>query len=755
MGRPPQDPRDAARPPGWDDALPPDAPPPDAPPPGALPLGVPPLGAPSPGGLPRSVPPGGIPRTRPGAARLDAVPRMETVRVTAPDLRRRALQQRTRNRLVATAGGFVVLFAALLVKLSLATVFAPLRPPPARHRLASLLDHPAELAAPLPVHRAMITDRDGQILAISLPSAALYADPRQIVDPAGVAAALQRVLPDLDQVLAARRLADRHRQFVYLDRDITPNEEEAINDLGIPGIDFLPTEIRRYPMGRVAAQVLGGVDVDGNGVAGVEKYFNKRLFTDPTPLRLSIDVQVQVVLRDELARAMNEFQAVGATGIVMKVDTGEVLAMVSLPDYDANAFASAPPDARFNRAASGTYEPGSTFKLQTAAMALNDDVIHIWDRFDTIHPIHIGRFTITDFEPAHSDYALPEIIAQSSNLGASHIALLVGRDRQRAFLRANGMFAAAPIQLPESAPPQVHSKRSWGEATVMTVSFGNGIAVTPIQLITGTASLIDGGVYHDPTLLALPDGAAPPGRRVLRPEVSATMRKLMRIVVTEGTGKPARVPGFLVGAKTGTSQKVSGGGYRRHTNLSSMIAAFPMTHPRYIIYAMLDSPHGNKSTYGFSTGGWVAGPVIRDTIARIGPMLGILPAAPEQLPGLQQALYLPLAPPIPPGAPRMLHSPVGSPPEVVTPASYARPPGAGTGDAGVRSREPRRAGDGTYRAERVRARRAGGAAPPAARRAAQRALPPAGSVAGALPPPLPFPAAKGQKSATEAELARR
>jgi cell division protein FtsI (penicillin-binding protein 3) len=412
-------------------------------------------------------------------------------------------------------------------------------------------------------------------------------------------------------------------------------------------------------MGRLAAQVLGGVNVDDHGIAGVEKALDRRLLTDPRPLRLSLDLRVQAVLTEELRRAMDEFHAIGATGIVMKVDTGEVLAMVSLPDYNANKLGSAPAIARFNRAASGTYEPGSTFKLQTAAMALNDNVIHIWDRFDTIHPIHIGRFTITDFEPAHQDYALPEIIAQSSNIGASHIALLVGRARQRAFLRNNGMFAAAPIQLPESAPPQVQPKRAWGKATVMTVSFGNGIAVTPIQLITGTASLLDGGVYHAPTLLALPPGTVPPGHRVIRRSVSLMIRRLMRDVLLFGTGAPARVPGYLVGAKTGTSQKIGRGGYRLHTNLASMIAAFPMTDPKYIIYAMLDSPKGNKSTYGFSTGGFIAGPVIQHTIARIAPMLGLLPAPPDQLPLLQAALTLPLAPPVPPGAPLLDRIPGG------------------------------------------------------------------------------------------------
>ncbi len=600
-----------------------------------------------------------VPRTRPGAARLDAVPRTETVRVTAPDLRRRAAEARSRRRLGFSTAVFALLFAAVVGRLSWVTVIRPQLPPKAPHPVAALLEHPATLAAAPLVRRAMITDRHGQILAISLPAASLYADPREIIDQAKVAPQLKTALPELDLAMATRRLAETDKQFVYLAFRVTPLQEEQIIGLGIPGVEFLPTEIRRYPMGHLAAQVLGGINVDDHGIAGVEKAFDHRLMTDPKPLALSIDVRVQAVLTEELQQAMTEFQAIGATGIVMKVDTGEVLAMVSLPDYDANDLGSAPPLARFNRAASGTYEPGSTFKLQTAAMALNDGVIHIWDRFDTVHPIHIGRFTITDFEPARYDYALPEIIAQSSNIGASHIALLVGRARQRAFLRANGMFAAAPIQLAESARPQVQPKRAWGKASVMTVSFGNGIAVTPIQLITGTASLLDGGVYHKPTLRALPTGTIPPGHRVIRHAVSLMIRKLMRDVLLFGTGAPARVPGYLVGAKTGTSQKIGKGGYRQHTNLASMIAAFPMTDPKYIIYAMLDSPKGNKSTYGFSTGGFIAGPVIQHTIARIAPMLGLLPAAPEDLPALQQALALPLAPPIPPGGPLLDRVPGG------------------------------------------------------------------------------------------------
>lgn len=625
--------------------------PPPPPPPEAAPPPPPPMVA----------PPRPLPRTRQGAARHDAVPRTETVRVTAPDIHRRAAEERSRGRLRFSAAVFTALFAAVLGRLAWVTVIDPKEPPKVPHLVQDMLHpvpHPAAPRHPL-VQRAMITDRHGRILAISLPAASLYANPQEIIDPARVAAKLKTALPDLNLATATARLSETNKQFVYLAFRVTPEQEERILALGIPGLDFLHTDIRRYPMGRLAAQVLGGVNVDDHGIAGVEKAFDHRLLTDPRPLRLSLDVRVQAVLTEELRRAMDEFHATGATGIVMKVDTGEVLAMVSLPDYNANDLGTAPADARFNRAVSGAYEPGSTFKLQTASMALNDNVIHIWDRFDTLHPIHIGRFTITDFEPAHQDYALPEIIAQSSNIGASHIALLVGRARQRAFLRNNGMFAAAPIQLPESAPPQVQPKRIWGKATVMTVSFGNGIAVTPIQLITGTASLLDGGIYHAPTLLALPPGTVPPGHRVIRHSVSLMVRRLMRDVLLYGTGAPARVPGYLVGAKTGTSQKIGKDGYRLHTNLASMIAAFPMTHPKYIIYAMLDAPKGNKSTYGFSTGGFIAGPVIQRTIARIAPMLGLLPASPQALPALQASLALPLAPPIPPGQPLLDRIPGG------------------------------------------------------------------------------------------------
>ena len=557
----------------------------------------------------------------------------------------------TRSRLVITAAGFLVLYAAVVLKLADATVIQPLKPHRPEHPIAALVKDPQTIDADSLAQRAMITDRNGQILAISLPTAELFADPRQVVDPAAVAAKLKQVLPDLDDVTVVRRLNEQDKEFVFLARRITPQQEIEINNLGIPGIDFRPTEERHYPMKNVAAHVLGGVDIDEHGVAGVEKWFNKRLMTNPDPLRLSLDVRVQAVVRDALQSAIDEFKAEGGAAIVMDANTGEVLSMVSLPDYDANDFGDAPADARFNRAVSGAYEPGSTFKLQTAAMALDDGVIHIWDSFDTVHPIHIGRFTITDFEPEHHNLEVPEIVAYSSNIGASHIAVLVGAERQRAWLKRLGFFVRSPIQLPESAPPIVQPAKSWQLATIMTVSFGNGIAVTPMQLMAGTDAIVDGGIYRPPTLLALPAGDQVPGERVMQPETSEIMRKLMRLVVTAGTGTPAKVPGYLVGAKTGTSQKVGHHGYKLHENLSSMIAAFPIIAPRYLVYAMLDAPHADASTHGFTTGGWTAGPVVRTVISRVAPMLGLLPASPEQLQTEEQQVAIPLRPERPPGAP--------------------------------------------------------------------------------------------------------
>ncbi len=592
------------------------------------------------------------PAARRGAPRQGATPLMENVRVTAPDLERRAALEKTRSRLLIAAGGFMLLFGAVVAKLTDATILFPVMP---RLRAeAPVVPDPAKLAAldadgqaPVPAAaahpRALITDRNGEILAVSLPTAGLYANPKEMMDPALVAHQLKTVLPRLDEDHVRERLMAA-KQFVYLARQITPHEQMAINALGVPGIYFQAGEKRRYPQGRVAAQVLGGVDVDGRGIAGVERYFDQRLREDPEPLRLSLDVRVQGILRDELAKSIAEFTAIGGCGIVMDVRTGEVIAMVSLPDYDANLAAAAPPEQRFNRAVTGMYEPGSTFKLQTAGMALDSGAAQLWSSFDAAHDIHIGRFTITDFEGKHRMLALPEVLAYSSNLGAAHIAQAVGAERQRAWLGNMGMFDRVGIELPEAGRPIVPTIANWGEAVNLTVGFGHGIAVSPLHVVRGTAALANGGVVLRPTILAQEPGSTPrSGIRVMQQQTSDTLRKLMRLVVTDGYGKPADIPGYFVGGKTGTAEKIGAHGYKKHANVSAFMSVFPMNAPHYAVYFMLDEPHGNKSTGGYSTAGAVSAPAAGRVIAKIAPMLGLLPNLAET-PALTAALSIPMEP---------------------------------------------------------------------------------------------------------------
>jgi cell division protein FtsI (penicillin-binding protein 3) len=358
----------------------------------------------------------------------------------------------------------------------------------------------------------------------------------------------------------------------------------------------------------------------------------------------------------------------------MDVTTGEVLAMVSLPDYDANDFRTSPADDRFNRAVTGMYEPGSTFKLQTASMALDSGIVHIWDEFDASQPIHIGRFTITDFEGKHRWLYLPEVLAYSSNLGAAHIGETVGGERQRAWLKSMGMFGRVGIELPEAGMPIIQSAAAWKQVVTMTVAFGHGISVSPLHVVRGTAAVAT-GILMRPTILSVPPGEQPEGVRVMQPSTAETMRKLMRLVVTDGFGKQAEVAGYYPGGKTGTAEKVGKHGYQRgfkeSFNVAAFTSVFPMNAPRYAVYMMVDEPHGNKSTYGYSTAGWVAAPAAGHVIARAAPMLGMLPDI-QDAPAINQALAIPLEPARPPGAPR---TPVAAAPAAVGKASLPTRPG--------------------------------------------------------------------------------
>ena len=620
--------------------------------------------------------PDALPAGRPiGAERS----RTDIVKVTRPELARRAILNRTRSRLIVAASGFGVLFGAVALGLADAMVFDPAEP----RRLHAMA------AAQRPVEhqpqRGPITDRNGEILAVSLPVTALYANQREIQDPAGTARRLARILPQLDEERVTARLTG-DRQFAYIARSLTPREQQAVNSLGVPGLYFEQAERRAYPQGRAAAHILGGVDVDGNGIAGVEKYFDERLRGLRTsPLRLSIDVRVQLALRDAVQRAMTDFNGIGGTGILMDVQTGEVIGMISLPDFDLSDPVSREDrpmtreeqgnNPRFNRLTVGVYEPGSTFKLFTAAAALELGVMNVWNGYDASRPIRIGRHEINDFRGKNRWLALPEIIAYSSNLASAHMAVAIGTQRHREFMVRLQMGSRLQIELPEVALPLIPRPQDWREINTMTIGFGHGISVTPLHVVNATAALANGGILRQPTLLARPPGEVIEGTRVISERTSETMRRLMRAAVTEGSAKGADIPGYFVGGKTGTAQKTGPrGGYLENKRIAAFVGAFPMHAPRYAIYVMVDEPKPNARSHGFATAGWVAAPAAGMVIRSVAPILGMMPET-ERMAEIQASIHIPLQP----GRPAAPTRPAGTPPPRQTPAtSPASPPAPGT-----------------------------------------------------------------------------
>ena len=518
-----------------------------------------------------------------------------------------------RARLVAVTAAFALCFIVLAVRLVDLTLVRPVDDV----RLQ------AHAAAPTIDARADITDRNGVLLATSLRTASLFADPRAIANPEQVAGRLAAVLPDLDTREVAARLS-RDRAFVWIKRHLTPRQQDAVNRLGIPGLNFLKEMQRVYPQGTLAAHVLGYAGIDNRGLAGVEKHFDEALRTRPgEPLRLSVDVAVQHALRQELAVGMERFSALGAAGLVLDVETGELLALSSLPDFDPNRIRDSTDAQRFNRASLGVYEMGSTFKTFTAAAALDAGIVRLDDGYDATDPIRVARFVIRDSHAQARWLSVSEIFMYSSNIGAAKMAIDIGADRQRAFLDRLGLLRPAEIEIPESGAPMVPSP--WREITTMTVAYGHGIAVSPVQMAAGVAALVNGGIKRPTTVLRQERSGEIAGERVIAPETSEKMRRLLRLVVERGTGRQAAVAGYLVGGKTGTAEKAGAGRYRRNALVSSFVGVFPMNAPRYLVMVLLDEPKGTDETFGFATGGWTAAPIVAAIVARIAPTLGVAP----------------------------------------------------------------------------------------------------------------------------------
>jgi cell division protein FtsI (penicillin-binding protein 3) len=482
--------------------------------------------------------------------------------------------------------------------------------------------------------RPDVVDRNGEILATDVKAPSLYGEPRRIIDKDEAIELLTATLPDLETGEVRQRLSGR-KGFVWLKREITPQQQVDIHRLGIPGIGFLRENKRVYPNGPEVSHLIGLVNIDNQGIAGIEKWLDTNGLADlhragfasdrrQKPIELAVDVRVEHALRDELLKAKEHFHAKAASGIVANVKTGEIVAMVSLPDFDPNSPKEANDPDRINRLTTGVYEMGSTFKAFTLAMALDSGKVGLDSMWDARGPLHYGKFTIHDDHPLGRFLSMKEVFTYSSNVGAARIALSQGVEAHQAFLRKMGQLERLRTELPESASPIV--PKHWGELNTVTIAFGHGLSVAPLQAVMGINALANGGLLIPPTFLKRSEEDAKAlAVRVIKPETSDKMRFLMRLNAEIGTAKKADVKGYYVGGKTGTAEKVIGGHYIKKRVLNAFTAILPADNPQYQILIMLDEPQPLKETYGFITSGWNAVPTGGNVIARIAPLLGVEP----------------------------------------------------------------------------------------------------------------------------------
>ena len=482
--------------------------------------------------------------------------------------------------------------------------------------------------------RPDIIDRNGAIIATDVKTPSLFAEPRKLIDVDDAEEQLTAELPDLDAKELRERLASK-RGFVWLKREITPEQQRDIYRLGIPGVGFLTENKRVYPNAATVSQVIGLVNIDNQGIAGMEKWLDGQglaalhmagLATDrlQRPVQLSLDLRAQFAMREELLKAREKFSAKAAAGLILNVNTGEVVALVSDPDYNPNNPREANDPSRINRMTTGVFEMGSTFKALTVAMALDAGKATLSSSFDARHPLQYGKFAIHDYEPKGRFLTVPEIFTFSSNIGAARMALAVGVHGHQEFLRKMGQLDRLRTELPESAEPLV--PKNWGELNTVTIAFGHGLSVAPLQAAMGIAATVNGGLLIKPTFLKRsPEEAAKVATRVLKPQTSRDMRYLLRLNAEKGTATLANVPGYYIGGKTGTAEKVVGGRYSKHKLLTDFIAILPADKPKYLLLIMLDEPQPTPETHGFATAGWNAGPTAAKVIARVAPLLDLEP----------------------------------------------------------------------------------------------------------------------------------
>lgn len=491
--------------------------------------------------------------------------------------------------------------------------------------------------------RPPILDRNGLEMAVDIRVPSLFAEPRRIIDVEEAVQKLRTVLPDLDEAWLRNRLTG-DKGFVWLKRELTPAIEEQVMRLGIPGIDFITESKRFYPAMNEASHVLGSTNVDNQGIAGIERHMDTESVAllqelglargnALAPVDLSIDMRVQHVMHDQLTDAMTRYQAIAAAGVMMDIYTGEIVALVSLPDFNPNDPASALVKDTFNRITSGIFEPGSIFKTVTLAGALDSGTARITDDFDARYGVRFGRYTIDDFHGKHRILSLPEVYKYSSNIGTIRIMQTMGKENFRAFLGRMKFDQRVQFELPEMRVPSV--PKDFSEVGAATASFGHGLSVSPLHMLTAYAAFVNGGNYIAPTLYKRSIAEAEPlYERVLQPQTSAYMRYLMRLnaISVGGSGSQMNKAalGYRVGGKTGTAEKVVDGRYSSNKVTNFFASAFPLDNPRYAMVIMVDEPKAENPQSG-TTAGWNAGTLTGRIVQRVAPMLGIAPDFSELL----------------------------------------------------------------------------------------------------------------------------
>ena len=567
----------------------------------------------------------------------------ENLRLRIEAMREKA-RARAESRLLVMAAAFLGGFVLIGAQMALMAATEPMAPAPGRLEAISS-------------ERADIIDRNGNVLATNLTTHALYAETRHMVDPVRAAHALGEIFPDLDAERLERQFTDSNRRFVWVRARLSPEQRQAVHDIGEPGLMFGQRKMRIYPNGSLAAHVLGGATFGEQGVraaevigvAGIEHHFDERL-RDPAqldrPLELSLDLTIQAVVTEVLASGKRMLNARGGSAVILDPHSGEVIALVSLPDFDPNNRPPPPTEGEpadsplFNRAVQGYYELGSVMKSFTVAQALDEGMLTPDTMIDTRSPMQVGRFRISDFRNYGPQLSATDVIVRSSNVGTARLAQQIGPQSQRAFLDKLGFLTGVPVELAETVRARPLLPGNWSELSAMTISYGHGLTTSPLQLAAGYSTLVNGGYLVTPTLERQPGRGV--GEQVISERTSAQMRYMLHQVVERGTASFARIPGYAVGGKTGSADKpkASGGGYYEGKVLATFVGAFPMDNPRYVIAVTLDEPEDTTGSEPRRTAGWTAVPVTGEIVRRIAPLLDLRPRPASEI---EQAMQNALA----------------------------------------------------------------------------------------------------------------